>query len=264
MTRKLLFLAPASFQTAALILSWLFPLVVLFPALAQQLDVPLPPVEAEQKQVIADVKAKALDFEKNLPDFTCTQFSHHSVDVKAVNQWKTTETINEQLVFSKGQAQYKLVAVNGKKAGENDKPPASAVPVSEFIKLMHDIFDPGVKAGMAWNNWDSVRGHRVHMITFVVTAENSQYTVGKSKGVQTGLAGFIYADADTNMVLRIVVAPTGIPKNYPIQAVSIDMNYDFGRIGDKVYLLPLKADFRQKEGKGQIWDEVELKDFRKP
>jgi hypothetical protein len=97
-----------------------------------------------------------------------------------------------------------------------------------------------------------------------VTPENSQVTVGKSKGIQTGLAGYIYADADTSAVLRVVAAPTGIPKTYPIQSVTFDVNYDFARLGDKVYLLPLKADFRQKEGKGQIWDEVELKDFRKP
>ena len=260
MTRKLLLLAPALFLSAVFFKGLSQPPV----SAAGQLDAPLPPDEAGQKKAIAEIIAKAQDFEKNLPDFACTQFSHHSVDVKATNQWKTIETINEQLVFSKGQAQYKLVAVNGKKAGENDKPPASAVPVSEFIKVMHEIFDPSAKAGMVWTNWESVRGHRVHMITFVVTQENSQVTVGKSKGIQTGLAGYIYADADTYAVLRVVAAPTGIPKTYPIQSVTFDINYDFARVGDKVYLLPLKADFRQKEGKGQIWDEVELKDFRKP
>ena len=256
MIRKFVFLAPAFFAGAPLLMP---------AALAQQLDAPLPLLEAEQKQAIADITAKALDFEKNLPDFACTQLSHHSIDPKGFNQWKTLETISEQLLFVKGQEHYTMLAVNGKKAGENDKPSASAVPVSEFIKLMHDVFDPGVKAAMSWTNWDSVRGHRVHMITFVVPQEDSQFTIGKSKGLKTGLAGFLYADADTNLVLRIVAAPLGVPKNYPIQGMSIDMNYDFVRIGDKVYLLPLKADFRHKEPKGQqVWDEVELKDFHKP
>jgi len=254
--RKFVFVAPVFFATAAFFMP---------AAAAQQSDAPLPPIDAEQKQAIAEIKAKALDFEKNLPDFACTQQSHHSIDPKGFNQWKTLETVSEQLRFVKGQEQYTMLAVNGKKSGENDKPPASAVPVSEFIKLMHDIFDPSVKAGIAWTNWDSVRGHRVHMLTFVVPQENSLFTVAKLKGLKTGLAGFIYADADTSLVLRIVAAPVGIPKNAPIQGVSIDMNYDFVRIGDKVYLLPLKADFRHKESKGlQVWDEVELKDFHKP
>jgi hypothetical protein len=255
--RKLAFLAPLAF--------WLVGGAPFAASQTKPNEALLPPTDTEQKQFIEEIKAKAQEFEKSLPDFVCNQLSHHSVDPKGFNQWKTLETISEQLRFVKGQQQYTMLAVNGKKSGENDKPPESAVPVTEFIKMMHDIFDPAAKTGFAWTNWDSVRGHRVHMITFIVPQETSQFTLAKSKGLKTGLAGFVYADTDTNQVVRIVAAPAGIPKNYPIQGVSIDMNYEFTRVGDKVYLLPLKADFRHKEGKGeQVWDEVELKDFRKP
>jgi hypothetical protein len=65
-------------------------------------------------------------------------------------------------------------------------------------------------------------------------------------------------------VLRLEMAATTIPKNYAIQGVAMDIIYDFTRMGDKIYLLPIKADFHEKQGKSVVWDEVEFKDFRQP
>lgn len=228
-------------------------------------DIPLPLTDAEQKKLIDDVKAKAAEYDANLPDFQCTQLSHHSVDVKSLNQWKTIETISEQLRFVHHTAQYTMVAQNGKKVAATEKRPSNLMSVAEFSQAIHDIFDPKVKAEFAWAQWDSVRGHRVHTITFGLKKETSTFTVGKGKGeLGAGLAGFVYVDSDTNAILRIVMAATEVPAKYPIQGTSLDINFDFIRVGDKTYFLPLKAEVRMKEGKGQIWDEVELKDFRKP
>ena len=45
-------------------------------------DAPLPPDEAGQKAVIADVRLKGAEYEKTVPDYMCTQISHHSIDPK--------------------------------------------------------------------------------------------------------------------------------------------------------------------------------------
>ncbi len=227
-------------------------------------DIPLPPDDAEQKKIVADVKTKALEYERNLTDFVCTQFSHHNVDVKGTNQWKTLDTVSEQLRFVHGVEEYTLIAQNGKKASGSEKRPADLVSIKQFSDVLRYVFDPKAKATMAWGNWDSVRGHRVHVIAFVVTKDNSLYEVGKSKPIQSGLGGWVYADSDTDAVLRVAMAATDIPKTYPIQAVATDIYFDFVRIGDKNYLVPVKADLHEKQGKSQVWDEVELKDFRKP
>jgi hypothetical protein len=226
-------------------------------------DVPLPLTEPEQKVVVADIKAKAFDFEKNLPDFSCNQLSHRNQDAKGMNQWKTLETTSEHVRVTKRVAEYTLVAQNGKKAAGTEKRPANLVDMQQFIDVLHDIFDPNVKAEFVWTGWDSVRGHRVHMITFALRKDNSTFTVGK-KGITAGLTGIIYADADTNAILRIVIVATEVPAKYPIQGTSWDMNYEFIRLGDKIQLLPYKADIRGKEGHAQIWDEAEMKDFKKP
>lgn len=227
-------------------------------------DAPLPPDEAEQKKIIADIKAKALEFDKNLPDFACTQLSRHSIDAKSMNQWKTLETVKEQLRFVHHTEEYKLLSQNGKPASGSEKRPSNLVSIKEFSDVLQHVFDPKVKAEFAWTQWDSVRGHRVHVLTFGLKKENSTFTVGKSKGIGAGLAGFIYADSDTNQIVRIILAATEVPANFPIQGTSMDMNYEYARIDGKIYVVPYKADLRWKEGKTQTWDEVELKEFKKP
>ena len=227
-------------------------------------DAPLPPDEAGQKAVIADIRAKGAEYLKTVPDYVCTQISHHSIDLKGYNQWKTLETVSEELRFVNHQGEYTLIAENGRKASGNEKRPAATVDVSEFFAVMHQVFDPGTKNVMAWNNWDSVRGHRVHMIAFGIKKEDSIYHIGGPKGPQSGIAGFIYADADTNAILRIVFAANDTPAKYPIQSSSFDMYYDYARIGDKLYVVPMRADIRHKEGPKQVWDEVDFKEFRKP
>ena len=105
-------------------------------------DIPLPPDEAEQKKIVADVRAKALEYERNLPDYVCTQFSHHNIDLKGTNQWKTLDTVSEQLRVLHGVEEYTLIAQNGKKASGSEKRPADLVSIKEFSDVLRYIFDP--------------------------------------------------------------------------------------------------------------------------
>jgi hypothetical protein len=226
-------------------------------------DPPAPPSEEEQKQIVAEVRAHALAYEQSLPDFTCRRVTRHNADVKGLNQWKLLENYSELLTYVGHKEDYKLLAMNGKKSDSDRDRPAGAGSVGEFIAILGNIFDPKAEAQITWGNWESLRGHRVHVISCVLKSEKSQYTVGKGKGaVNAGIVGLIYADSETNSVLRMALAAADIPKKFPIQSVVTDWNFDYAKIGDKVYLLPLKADLHSKEDKSQVWNEVEFKDFR--
>jgi hypothetical protein len=71
-------------------------------------------------------------------------------------------------------------------------------------------------------------------------------------------------DADTALILKINLVAYGLPKNFPVSAYSKEFNYDFTKIGDHFYLLPLKADLQSKEGKALLWNEVEFREYHKP
>jgi hypothetical protein len=65
------------------------------------------------------------------------------------------------------------------------------------------------------------------------------------------------------MVMRIRMECDDIPSDFPIQQVSLDLNYDFTKISDQEFVLPLKADLRSREGRFLVWNEIEFHLYRK-
>jgi hypothetical protein len=231
---------------------------------AAQNDLPLPPDDASQKKIIADVAARALQYTKELPEFACEIVTRRNIDPTGSRQhWKIVETVHEELTFAGKKEDYKTLSTNGKKSG--DGRPTGAVSAGDFANLLAWIFDPKAQVEMTWTNWDSVRGHRVHAITAKLKADHSPYTVGKGKNqITAGLQAMVYADSDTGSVMRIAAVASDIPAKNPIQGISMDLYYDFVKIGDHYFLLPFKAETQSKEGKILIWNEVDFRDYRKP
>ena len=224
---------------------------------------PNPPDDATAKKIIADARAKALAYSSELPDFVCRQVTRRNEDAKGTNQWRTLETINQQLTFIHRQEEYKTISVNGKKSGDR---PSELMRSTEFADYLKWIFDPKSQTEITWTQWDALRGHRVHLLGFRVKQENSQLVLSKGKGQQltAGMFGVITVDSESGAILKIGIIATDVPATFPIQGVAIELNYEFAKVGDHYYVLPLKADLHSKEGKTLIWNEVEFHDYRKP
>ncbi len=249
-------------------IAWLI-LMAAAAAFAQRDPAPqgLPPLDdAQQKALIEATIAHARAYPKELPDYLCTQITRRNEDPKGTNQWRTLETVSEQLTFIGGKQQYEVLHVNGKRAGENANRPAWAMPASDFTKFLEWTFDPKSQAEISWSNWDALRGHRVHLLGFTVRKEHSPWTIQKGKGepITTGYFGVINVDAETGAILKLGIISTDLPKTYPVSAVSIELHWEYAKIGDHWYLVPFRADVHTKEGKALTWNEVEFHDYRKP
>jgi hypothetical protein len=220
------------------------------------------PDAAAQKKIIFDVQAKALDYLKNPPNYTCSQVMRHNVDASGTNaKWKLLDTVHARLTMLGSKEDYEVLLVGGKKPSHPENRPAGLMSLDEFNELLADIFDPKVKATFSWSKEDSLRGHRVNEIAYKVEKGNSSMTIGK-KDLTVGLLGILYADAETGAVLRIANVDMDIPAKYPLQAVSVDQSWEYMKVGDQVALVPIKADFHEKEGKSLIWNEIEYRDFK--
>lgn len=232
-------------------------------AVARAQEGPAPLEDAEQKKLIGDVTARALQYSKELPDFVCTEVMRKNEDPTATSRhWKLLDTIHEQVTFRGNKEEFEELSNNGKKASGSSRP-SGMLSTTDFADMISWIFDPKYHTVFQWSKWDSLRGHRVHEIAYVIKPEDSQLTVSK-KQIKVGMIGVIDVDADTGAVLKISLVATGLQKNSPVQAVTMEFNYDFAKIGDHYYLLPLKADSQSREGKSLRWDEFEFRDYRKP
>ena len=71
----------------------------------------------------------------------------------------------------------------------------------------------------------------------------------RTNEVIVGYSGLIFVDRDSEMILKITLEGRDIPPNFPIQAASNALDYDYAKIGDQTYMLPLKAEMRMRHDK---------------
>jgi len=233
-------------------------------ALWAQEEGPAPLEPEEQKKLIADVKARALQYAKDLPSFSCTEVTRKNLDPTGTSRhWKLTGTVHEEVTEKNGKDSFVELTENGKQAGGENRPGGMTSP-ADFTDLIAWIFDPESKAEFEWTKWDSMRGHRVHTLAFKLPQANSHFTVGKKSPVKIAVVGTVDVDADTDSIMRIIVLGLGIPKSTGVQSVSQEYHYDFAKIGDHYFLVPLKADLQQRAGKELTWNEIEFRDYKKP
>lgn len=227
---------------------------------------PNPPDLPSQKKIIEDTIAKGRAYEKDLPDFVCSQVTIRNEDPKGMNQWKVLGSTNEELTFLHGKEEYRTLAVNGKKVTSESNRAGAELTANDFATYLRWTFDPKSAAEISWSNWDALRGHRVHVLGFRVTKDHSPMTVGKGKlQIPTGFFGVLDVDADSGAILKLGMVPTDVPPTYPTQAISIELNWDFAKVGEHYYVLPYRADQHSKEGKkALVWNEIEFRDYRKP
>ena len=112
----------------------------------------------------------------------------------------------------------------------------------------------------------TLRGRKMDVYAYHVAASKSEYHVmvrGLSKDFVAGYHGLIFIDDRTHFVHRITLHADGIPPGYPIQDVSLMLDYEYTRIGNADYLLPLTFELRSREGNVRIKNDVDYEDYRK-
>jgi hypothetical protein len=225
-----------------------------------------PPSEAEQRAILEEVRRNALDYTNNLPNFICTQITRRHVDPTGNGAWRLVDTIQEQLSFVDKKEDYKVVLVNNLAVQNISHEQLGGTTTSgEFGTMLHAIFKPETQTEFQWERWATLRGRRTHVFSFRVLQRNSEYSIydaPSGRRMIGGYHGFIYADAETRMVMRIKMDVDGL-ENFPIQRVGLELNYDFVEISGRNYVLPLKAEIHSGSFRYASRNEVEFRRYRR-
>jgi hypothetical protein len=135
----------------------------------------------------------------------------------------------------------------------------------EFGTMLHEIFSPETQTQFDWYKWATLRGRRMHVYSFRVLQANSKYSIHDQDSGRTIVAGYhglIYADRDTGLVMRILMDCDGL-EGFPISAVKLDLNYDFVKIENGEYVLPLSAELTSHAGRFLTKNDVEFRLYKK-
>lgn len=227
---------------------------------------PEPPATLEQKQVLADAIEHALNHEEDLPNFICTQTTRRFEDLTGKNGWRPIDIIVERLTYFEHREDYKVIELNGLPASIPHEQLNGASSSGEFGSVMKSIFSPETETEFDWQNWFTLRGRKMHVYSYRVQASKSNYHIKvftQKLDLVTAYHGLIFVDERKHMVHRITLHPDGIPPSFPIQDVSLALDYEYNRIGDADYLLPLQFELRSREGRLLVKNDVDYDNYRK-
>lgn len=228
--------------------------------------IPAPDAESQQK-VLAAITQNAVSYSEGLPNFICMQVTRRYVAQNGSDNFRLTDTIAERLSYNEHHEDYKVISVNGTPVtNRKHEQLGGATSSGEFGSMLYEIFSPGSHTEFQWERWGKLRDHVMNVFSFRVRLENSKYSITAEevkRTVTVGYHGLIYADRDTNNVMRITMEADDIPEDFPIRSASETLDYDSISLSGVKFILPLKVDMRMQDGRNTMKNQAEFRLYNK-
>jgi hypothetical protein len=230
-----------------------------------------PPDLIEQGKIIAAAREYALNYSKQLPNYLCLEvvrraFDNNLNDAAGSEQWRSDDTVVMRLSYFEQKEDYKIVTVNNS-AVENKSVDqlGGVISTGEFGTMLRAIFQPESEARFDWDHWAKLRGRKMYAFSYDIDQPHSQYSIvwEKTDKVVPAYRGLVYIDVDTNMIMHITQEPYDIPRAFPVRASKEVLDYDFQKIGDSQFLVPLKVVLTSRTIKYLSKNEIEFRLYQK-
>lgn len=229
---------------------------------------PIPAPDSEsQEKVLAAITQGALSYSEGLPNFICMQVTRRYVAQNGSDNFRLTDTIAERLSYFEHKEDYKVISVNGTPvSNRKHEQLGGATSSGEFGSMLYEIFSPESHTEFQWERWGKLREHVMHVFSFRVRLENSRYSITAEevkRKITVGYHGLIYADRDTNNVMRITMEADDIPEDFPIRSASETLDYDAISLSGTKFILPLKVEMRMRDGRNTMKNQAEFRLYNK-
>jgi hypothetical protein len=237
----------------------------------------LPP-EAEAQELLTKTRIASLAAAEAMPDFIVRQQITRSRAFNNTENWVTLDRLTIAVSYraSAGE-EYKLVAVNGLPPNKDVREGRSYGEVGgtsstgEYVSMLSALFNETSRATFKPVDTDLLRGRRTIVYEFEVKQQHSRQSIKASgageQAIVTGYRGRIWVDRELARVLRLEDISTDIPADFPVNAASSLIDYDWVTISEQQYLLPIHAEIklsaRHPQGSIQTRNEIRFRNYQK-
>jgi hypothetical protein len=230
-----------------------------------------PPSSVEQARILHDMIENARSYLKSLPDYLCVQMTRRHFDPTGTENWRSFDTVQEQLSYVDHKEHYVVTMINGQAVSNVEHQRLGGSTLSgDFGSIFSEIFAPETATEFDWDHWATLRGKRMYVFAFHVPQSRSHFTIYDDQAkrqITAGYRGLIYADRDNTTVMRFKFECEDMPGDFPVKDVRLDVNYDYIKVGGQQYVLPLKTEVKSTamtpRGKFMSWNEAEFHLYRK-
>jgi len=214
--------------------------------------VPALPPEAESAGLIRKTREETLNAVDQMPDFVVRQLVTRAVALGTSQNWRTSDRLVVAVSYRAREGErYRLLSVNGtsnSSAGESGdyREAGGANSTGEFASMLKSIFKDEAAAHFKALDTDTLRGRRAVVYEYDIKLKDSSYVLshGDAEGDSVVVAhrGKVWVDREKARVLRIESEAYDVPRDFPMRASNVALDYDWVTIaGQGEYLLPARS-----------------------
>ena len=224
-------------------------------------DEPIPPpTSLEQGAILDEVREYVMNYDKNLPDFICTEVEHRLVAPRPGGRYggragsepsyQESDTITNRLSYFDQKEEKKPILVNSRPVLTSYDKLGGSTSNGDFGTMLRSLFEKHTQARFEWGRWATLRGRLTMVFGFRVERSHSDYSIGVKDlklEIVTAYSGEVFIDKETRQVTRLLTVAEDIPPDFPVRHAQERLDYDYADIGGRQFLLPYRGEV-QMEG----------------
>jgi hypothetical protein len=234
--------------------------------------------ETDWPRFLESVRAKALAYTDDLPNFICTQVTQRHV-LDPQRGWRPVDNFVAELTYFNKEERYKLLTIgNNAVANATIESLSGTRSTGEFGTAMRSLFGLAANASFLLEGREQLNGHETVRISYEVPQKPSGRTITFNKQtsgralslkVVTAYRGRCWIDPTTFQLVRLEHEALDIPQGFPIRQSEGSTDYDLTDIEGHKYWLPVRAevlllvDLPDRGGRVRTRNVIEFKRYRK-
>jgi hypothetical protein len=224
-------------------------------------------VEADWPRFLEQVRAKAIAYTDDLPNFICTQVTQRSARYFP-GGWRSVDNFVAELSYFDRKEHYKILTVGNQATTTATIENLSGTrSTGEFGTSMRSLFEPATNAVFRLEGREQTNGRETIRLGYQVAKETSSRTINynNERTIVTAYRGRCWIDPESFQVVRLEDKAISIPPDFPITRSDGSTDYDLADIGGKKYWLPVRAEVLLVEGGAKLHTRnvIEFKRYRK-
>jgi len=208
----------------------------------READRPEPATPREDPR-IAKARQVVGTFTQSLPNYLCQEHIARMASTTQKIDWRPLDVVSAIVVYENGRDEYRNITVNGKPFNKRMEDMDGAWSTGEFGMMTADLFSPATAAEFTSGGSTRIAAHDAVVYDFEVAREHSHWHIqAPSQSIQPAYRGRVWLESKTAEVLRIEMEAYRMPKEFPLDKVESAVDYEYVRLGEHQFLLPVHAE----------------------